>query len=202
GDTIESVASEKAYVADGCSIVVCAVQPDAVLAILKRRAPALDVAEPNTPFSLAMDGHHQLQNAALALQGVTHLINNSLIQGDLTNARRAIESTSIPGRLQKVIYNKSTVWLDAAHNSHAVEALLPTLKKMNLDTIIVFTREDRSLVDSLNLLSDCADRVITDTDYVNVTDALNTELQSHPNGRFLVLGSFITVAAALRQLSR
>lgn len=197
GDTIESVTDEKSYVAEGCSMVLSAVQADNVLPTLKQRAPELIVVEPDTSLSLSMPGVHQLQNASLALHAVALLVEKRLIKGDLATIRHAVESTIIPGRLQKVIYDKSTIWIDAAHNRHAVEALLPTLKALNLDTIIIFTREDRSLVDSLDMLRSCAERVVTDADYSNVSEALNAELQSPPNGRLLILGSFITVATAL-----
>ncbi|MCF7821824.1 MAG: bifunctional folylpolyglutamate synthase/dihydrofolate synthase [Mariprofundaceae bacterium] len=202
GDSIESVAEEKAYVAEGCSMVLSAVQSDVVMPILKQRAPGLDIIEPDKSLSLSMPGNHQLQNAALALHAAKRLIEEGLIDGSMDRLKQAIESTVVPGRLQKVRYDEATIWLDAAHNRHAVEALVPTLKELNLDTIIVFTREDRSLADSLPLFASVARRIVTDADYPNVAEALNTELQSYPKGRVLILGSFTTVAAALEWLER
>jgi len=154
---------------------------------------------PDSALQPAMPGDHQKQNATLALNAVRRLLEKGLINDSMEQAKKAIESTVVSGRLQKVQFGEATIWLDAAHNRHAVEALLPTLKALNLDAIMVFTREDRSLADSLPLLTTVA-RIITDADYPNVTGALNAELRSCPNGRFLILGSFITVAAALRHL--
>ena len=200
GDTIESVADEKSYVADGCKMVLSAVQSDVVMPILKQRASKLIVVEPDTSLSLSMPGDHQKQNAALALNAAKCLLEKGLICGSMDQIKHAIESTVVTGRLQKIQIGEATIWLDAAHNRHAVEALLPTLKTLNLDVIIIFTREDRSLADSLPLLASATQQIITDIDYPNVTEALNTELQSCPNGRFLILGSFITVASVLKQI--
>jgi len=200
GDTLEQIALEKAYAMQECNISISAPQAGEAEAILCDFAPKMQIAEIEDWPNLSTPGSHQHINASLAMSAIKAMIDHGMLKCSPDRAKQAIESTVVPGRLQKVIYDKSTVWIDAAHNRHAVEALLPTLKEMSLDTIIVFTREDRSLVDSLELLSDCADRVITDADYANVTDALNAELQSHTNGRFLILGSFITVAAAIKHL--
>ncbi|MDT8375143.1 MAG: bifunctional folylpolyglutamate synthase/dihydrofolate synthase [Mariprofundaceae bacterium] len=202
GDTIESVAAEKAYVAEGCSMVLSAAQSDVVMPILKQRAPELDVIEPDESLSLSMPGNHQFQNAALALHAAKRLIEEGLVDGSMDRLKQAIKSTVVPGRLQKVHYDEATIWLDAAHNRHAVEALLPTLKGLNLDAVFIFTREDRSLADSLPLFASVARRIITDADYPNVAEALQQELALSPDGTFLVLGSFITVAAALEWLGR
>lgn len=200
GDTIESVSAEKACVAEGCRMVLSAVQSDIVMPILKQRAPGLIMVEPGTSLSLSMPGSHQIQNAALALSAAKCLLEEGLIHGSTDQVKQAIESTVVPGRLQKVQFGKATIWLDAAHNRHAVEALLPTFKELNLNAIIVFTREDRSLADCLPLLASAARRIVSDTDYPNVIDALNAELKSSPDGSFLILGSFITVATALEQI--
>ena len=200
GDTLEQIALEKAYAMQECNISISAPQAGEAEAILCDFAPKMQIAEIEDWPNLSTPGSHQQINASLAMSAIKAMIDHGMLKCSPDRAKQAIEATVVPGRLQKVIYDKSNVWIDAAHNRHAVEALLPTLKEMSLDTIIVFTREDRSLVDSLELLSDCADRVITDADYANVTDALNAELQPHTNGRFLILGSFITVAAAIKHL--
>jgi len=203
GDTIESVAGEKAYVADGCTMVLSAIQLNVVMPILKQHAHNLDVIEPDGSLSLSMQGNHQRQNAALAFNAAKCLLEQGLIDGSVERIKEAIESTIVPGRLQMVKFGEATIWLDAAHNHHAVEALLPMLKELNLDSIMVFTREDRDLSDSLELLRDCAERVVGDKGdgldqvFRSAVDALKHELGKKPGGNHLVLGSFITVAAAL-----
>ena len=97
------------------------------------------------------------------------------------------------------------VWLDAAHNRHAIEALLPSLKGLAdpFDAILVFTREDRSLADVLPLLEPFARELIGGNrpdDTCQPYEALQQAIKNHPSGSFLVLGSFTTVAAILEKL--
>jgi hypothetical protein len=72
-----------------------------------------------------------------------------------------------------------------------------------LTSILIFTREDRDLSDSLHLLRPFTRRMAgkgthgLDACYTSVADALKAELALCPDGSFLVLGSFTTVAAAL-----
>ncbi len=208
GDTIESVADEKSYVADGCTMVLSAMQPEGLLPILLRRTPELELVEPDLNLTPAMPGDHQKQNAALALQAMKRLIAGSQIEGSMELAKQAIESTVVPGRLQKVPFGEATLWLDAAHNRHAVEALLPTLKELNLDSVFVFTREDRDLRECIPLFRQCAKRVVGedgsvfDASYLTINDALANELGKRPSGNHLVLGSFLTVSAALEWIRK
>ena len=200
GDTLEQVAMEKAYAMQECAISISAPQTKKVEVILRDFSPKMHLAEIDSWPNLAAIGDHQHINASLALNAVRAVTDHGLIECDIDTARSAIETTQIPGRMQRVVYGEATIWLDAAHNRHAVEALLPTLKTMNLDSIFVFTREDRSLADSLPLLSACTNRLITDADYPHVAEALDAELHSHPNDSLLILGSFTTVAAVLEWL--
>ena len=208
GDTIESVAAEKAYVADGCAMVLSAVQSNAVMSILKQRAHDLNVIEPDESLSLSMLGSHQRQNAALAFNAAKRLIKEGLIDGSVERIKEVIESTVVPGRLQKVKFGEASIWLDAAHNRHAVEALLPTLATMNLDCILIYTREDRDLSDTIDLLRPFTKRVVgekgngLDQRYPSAMKAMQAELAINPQGNYLVTGSFITVAASLKFLER
>jgi len=205
GETIESVASEKSYAADGCQWVISAVQQPAVLSILEARAPGLLTAEPDASLSLEMHGDHQRQNGALAWKAVQALAAAGRVDaGRLPDARSAIEATVVPGRLQKRDVGDATLWLDAAHNRHAIEALLPTLTGLHLDSVFVFTREDRDLRECIPLFRQCTRRVIGvdgsvfDAGYPSIREALDGELGSNPSGNHLILGSFLTVAAALQ----
>ena len=206
GDTIESVASEKAYVADGCSMVLSAVQLNVVMPILKQHAPKLEVIKPDKMLSLSMSGNHQRQNAALALNAAKRLLEEALIDGPVERIKEAIESTIVPGRLQKVQFGEATIWIDAAHNRHAVEALLTTLATMKLDCVLIYTREDRDLSDTIDLLRPFTKRVVgekgngLDQSYPSAMEAMKSELTINPQGNYLIIGSFITVAATLKFL--
>ena len=154
-------------------------------------------------------GGHQQRNGALAFAAIKQLATSNIIGSEqIEIAKKAIEQSEIPGRLQQITLGKATIWLDAAHNAHAVKALLPTLPTLAdpFTSILVFTREDRDLSDSLALLKPYSKRLVgeinsgTETEYLSVTDALEAEINNDPDGNFLVLGSFITVAAALQWL--
>ncbi len=151
-------------------------------------------------------GQHQQKNGALAFAAIRQLAASSMIDAERVNdAKLAIEQTNIPGRLQRIQLGEATIWLDAAHNAHAVKALLPTLPSLAepLTSILIFTREERDLSDSLHLLRPYALRLAgkgahgLDARYSSVADALEGELNIYPDGNFLVLGSFSSVAAAL-----
>jgi len=138
----------------------------------------------------------------LALAAFTSLQTEHNI-GDTNTAQQAIAQTVVPGRLQKIQRGRQCFWLDAAHNCHAIETLLPTLQLMQpFDAIFVFTREDRDLRDALPLFKSLSGRLISglesdvaDAVYASLEEALESEcLQG--NGIYLVLGSFLSVAAA------
>ena len=127
---------------------------------------------------------------------------------DLKKARKGIISCQLPGRLQKINIGRANIWLDAAHNHHAIEALLPSLRGLAdpFDAILVFTRQDRSLKDALSMLRPYTKRLISNDNIKQGGDAnipvaaLQAETRRTPAGNFLVLGSFTTVAAILRSL--
>jgi len=203
GDSIEDIASEKAYAMQGCRYSISAPQSDDVAAVLQAIQPALRMCEAEVWNDLAMPGLHQHENASLAWAAVQQL-GHDFPAIDLQTARHAICRCEAPGRLQHVHVGQADIWLDAAHNRHAVAALLPSLQILAdpFDAILVFTRADRSLEDALALLESYARYVISnDADFTCApADALQAEIRRKPNGQFLVLGSFTTVAAILRTL--
>ncbi|MDQ7012075.1 MAG: Mur ligase family protein [Mariprofundaceae bacterium] len=204
GDCIEEIAREKAHVMDGCRWAIAAPQPDAVMRVLRRYRPGLQLAEADDELPpLAAKGEHQRVNAALARAGAMKLLAEKVIIADPSLLTQAIAGTAIPGRLQHVCWHGCDVWLDAAHNPHAVEALLPSLPDLAdpFDAIMVFTREDRDLSTATAWLRPLARRLVggqggLDAHYPDVATALEAERNIRPKGRFLLLGSFTTVAAA------
>ena len=204
GDTLTEIASEKAHATDGCRFALSALQYIDVHSVLLHHCPTLEFIHPVNDMKLNVYGAHQKQNAALAWAAVQRLEEEGFVQAQqMEQAKEAIEALSISGRLQKVFHDRATIWLDAAHNRHAVEALLPTLKALNLDCVMIFTREDRDLTETIELIRPYAKRMVgekgegLDQTYASITEALKQELQINPKGNYLILGSFITVAAAL-----
>jgi len=206
GDTLADIAFEKAHVFAGCRLCLSAVQSDAVRQVVDGIAPGVRYISQAADMVLSMQGAHQQDNAALVLSAINTLQSAGLVdKGEQTidAIRQAIAKVQVPGRLQQVQLGEQTFWLDAGHNRHAIEALLPTLQGIgSFDAIFVFTREDRDLTDTLPLLRDLTKRLISgrpsdvaDICYGSVADALDKEAGDGA-GRFLVLGSFITVSAA------
>jgi len=200
GDTLIEIAHEKSYVMQDCQHSISAPQNNDVARIL--RTFNADIHFSNNEASwhnLSAIGLHQRTNASLAWAAINQLATQYAI--DLDAARLAILHCQIPGRLQRLKIKHATVWLDAAHNSHAVEALLPSLPFIakSFDAILVFTREDRSLHTSLPQLQTYTRRLISNDDTAtSPATALQTEIKRNPHGHFLVLGSFTSVAAIIR----
>lgn len=204
GDSLASIAEEKAWAMKGCRFSISAPQSPEVLQQLKAFNPGLATATVTAWLGLQTVGAHQFVNASLAFAAANTLMQNDIIDCSPEAIRDAINSCQVPGRLQRVQVEGAAVWLDAAHNRHAVEALLPSLKGLAdpFDAILIFTREDRSLDDCLPLLAPYTDQLITRAESDAPLAALNTQLARQPHGSFLVLGSFITVADILRGLQQ
>jgi len=200
GNSLQEIAKEKAWAMQGCRFSISAPQQPEALAALKTFNPELTLCDARQWENLTAQGLHQHGNASLAYQAVQTLAEARLIRCNLEKAEAAIAACRIPGRLQQLSIGKATLWLDAAHNRHAILALLPSLKKLAdpFDAILVFTREDRSLENELALLTPFCRDIISNSDPAAALQQLNEQLCKHPDGTFLVLGSFITVAEILR----
>jgi len=207
GETLEKIAAEKACVMQGCRWAISAPQPQAVARILRENRVDIEFAgEARGLPPMKMAGAHQRRNAALALAAVRRLCGEGVIQADLQAMAHAVANTETPGRLQRIRMGRRRIWLDAAHNIHAVQALLPSLPALAVpfDVIMVFTREDRDLGDALPLLRPFTRRLVSgngragccDARYACLRDALDAEVAGKEDGAFLVLGSFTSVAAA------
>lgn len=200
GDTLHEIASEKAYVMQGCEFTLSAPQLPDVTTTLTAFQPQLQFVQPEQWHDLVTVGEHQKINASLAFAAIKRLDASEKISADLQTARNAITNCSVSGRLEKINIGAARIWLDAAHNRHAIEALLPSLKSLAdpFDAILLFTRQDRSLQDCLELLEPYSTALLTSNETESPVDALDQQLSLHPDGNFLILGSFITVAEILR----
>jgi len=215
GDSLEDIAAEKAHVFDGCRFRLSAAQDAPVRRIIDAGTTDVSYVGPGNGAEYgqtveirpAMPGAHQQGNAALALAAIDALQKAGLVDagGTCSQAmRKAVSATVVAGRLQQVRLGGQHFWLDAAHNRHALDALMPELRRMApFDAVFVFTREDRDLRDALGMLRELGGRLISgspsdDADVLHdsIGDALDEECRAQ-QGRYLILGSFITVAAAL-----
>ncbi len=212
GDSLPDIAREKAAAMDGCADAISAPQDAEVADVLAAHRPDVVFATvPDDLPALRAAGEHQRINAALALAAVRHLRKRGQVSITDDAATAAVAQADIPGRLQHVSAGGRNIWLDAAHNLHAIEALLPSLPVLAepFDAIFVFPRTDRDLGPALSMLRPYTRRLIgppryrggCDATYACVEDALAAEITARDSGHFLALGSFVTVAAAWRWLS-
>ena len=199
GDSLQEIAEEKAWVMQGCEYSISAPQQAEVSSILKAFNPKLALCDMLPWPELSTPGQHQRVNASLAYAAIRSLSEAGLITADLAQVKAAITTCQVPGRLQLLKVGNARVWLDAAHNRHAIEALLPSLPAIAdpFDAILVFTRDDRSLVQELSLLQSYCHEIIANSAPDAAFEQLRLQLCKHPEGTFLVLGSFITVAEIL-----
>lgn len=207
GETLAAIADEKAYAMQDCRWAISAPQVDDVTDILQRHRMGIEFVSGEEDFpSLKMAGDHQRCNASLACAAIRRLCVEGEVAADLPLMMEAVADTEVPGRLQHIRWHHHHIWLDAAHNMHAVRALLPSLHALAnpFDGILVFTREDRDLADALPLLRPFTRRLVAqhghagccDANYNSLRNALDAEIAGKENGSFLVLGSFTSVAAS------
>jgi len=203
GDNIASVAEEKAYALHACRWGISAPQTAEARDILAQHHQHLQFVEPLKKPCL-MAGKHQQTNAALAYAALNVLHDNGTIQTDKEVLKGAVTQAVAPGRLQYIQHQQAQIWLDAAHNRHAIEALLPSLPALAdpFDALLVYTREDRSLKDELELLRPFTKQLINEDTVPTPEQALQQVLEGKPTARVLVLGSFITVAAVTAWLNK
>ncbi len=208
GETLEAITVEKSYAMVGCrwALTVKNTQSATALTVLQQRATQLQCIAVNPHLHCSMKGAHQQSNASLALAAITQLESAGVVQSH--HAAAAIEATTVAGRMQKVMIDKATLWLDAAHNRHAIEALLPLLPTLAspLDAIVIAPREDRDLTPAIALLTPFANRVLYEQKHLDqhqdaIRTAMHETIKPNPEGHYLLLGSFQNVAAMLRGLS-
>ncbi|HEM6557402.1 TPA: bifunctional folylpolyglutamate synthase/dihydrofolate synthase [Streptococcus suis] len=87
---------------------------------------------------LGLAGHHQEENAAVALQ--TFLLYMTKIQKDIQPQliQQALAQTSWPGRLELVV-QEPKIYLDGAHNVPAIERLLEFIQVQEEPVTILFS---------------------------------------------------------------
>jgi len=210
GDTLAAIAEEKAFALHGCQWGLTSLQASDIMSILNKHHENLIQITPDMTMQHVAIGAHQAINASLALKAAQTLADAGLIKANSKTIQEAISNTAIPGRLQHIKFHQADIWLDAAHNHHAIEALLPTLPSLAkpLDAILVFTRADRSLLNSLATLRPYTRLLVGDAEepfdmvFPNPETALQEILRQYPAGNILLLGSFLTVSAALKWLQQ
>jgi len=169
GDTIDAIAREKSgIIKPGCD-VVCApsMVPEALGVLYEAAASAgcrlwqpaqADLTVNGRPFSPAMTGSHQLDNARTVYMTLERL-QAAGVTIDMTTALTAMESVTLPCR-QEFIGQDPPVLLDGAHNPHGIRALCHTLKGRPGVTLIIGMLADKDHESVLSALAPYCRRII------------------------------------------
>jgi dihydrofolate synthase/folylpolyglutamate synthase len=168
GNTIGSIAVEKAGIVKPGIPVVCGPLPDEALHIIARICaergatliptgddPSLAARVEAMPLSLA--GEHQRANAAVALKLLETLdADQSLgIRVDRAAMRAGLTTTAWPGRLETFETEGCRVVLDAAHNPAGARALASYLRGVAPDgvTLVFGAMKDKAIAEMLSALA-------------------------------------------------
>lgn len=190
GDTLTSIAYEKAGIIKPGIPVVCGALPDDAIDVVEtvcreRGAPliradrevrstvslhagrtrvhARTAKHDYGELTLALPGRHQASNAAVAIRLLETLDEHGIAVG-----ARAIEtgltSASWPGRLERRRYRGREILLDAAHNPAGARALAAYLAEaMPPGTLVFGAMKDKAVSEMLDALAPAVRRVICTT---------------------------------------
>jgi dihydrofolate synthase/folylpolyglutamate synthase len=147
GDTIESIAREKAGVIKPGIPVVCGPVPPAAERVIRGACEAVGAALILAPLELpagfeglepALPGAHQRVNASVAVSLLRELDARGVHTDDAA-IRTGVEEVDWPGRLEAFDVEGTRVLLDAAHNAAGARALCAYLLEIGwTDCAIVF----------------------------------------------------------------
>ena len=179
GDTIESIAREKAAIIKRHGRAVTTAT-GAALTVIERRARRLDVPlrtykplviermdlgglvlrhERLGRLQLPFTGHHQAANAAAALGIVEVLGEAGVAAVDDATMVRGLSRTRWPGRLELIDHAGQLVLLDGAHNPDGAAVLAATLDALadqlprGRVTLLLGVMEDKAVADILASLT-------------------------------------------------
>ena len=164
GETIQSIAAEKAaIIRTGVTAVIAKQQPEALSVILERCRetevkPILVDSANVHGMRIGLRGRHQLENAAVAIRIAETLSipRDAIVKG--------IETAQHPGRLE-LIGDDPGVLLDGAHNPAGAEALRAYLNEFGRRplTIVFGAMSDKKLDRIGEILFPMADQLILTT---------------------------------------
>ncbi len=121
GNTLRSIAREKAGVIHRGTIALTSNDDPVVLDVIRKRAETFGnrfihvTEEHETPLA----GDFQRRNAALAVRAARELgVSESAIE-------KGVRTTQWRGRLERMEVGGKTIWIDGGHNAHAIARTAP-----------------------------------------------------------------------------
>ena len=165
GNTLESIAAEKAaIIRPGVQAVIAKQDPVALDVLLKRCeetgvTPIVTTGmHPYEGVRLGLRGRHQVENAAVAIRlaALLNIPNNAIITG--------LETATHPGRLE-LIEHKPAFLIDGAHNPAGAKSLRNYLDEFAAHplTLVFGAMRDKQLEQMGEILFPCADTLILTT---------------------------------------
>ncbi|NCC55851.1 MAG: bifunctional folylpolyglutamate synthase/dihydrofolate synthase, partial [Erysipelotrichia bacterium] len=113
----------------------------------------------NQTYEVKLIGDHQIKNAILAIEAIHYLYPNISYE----RIRNGLKEAIWPGRLEEI---KPRIYLDAAHNTHAMEALKETFShafKNYKITVLFSALGDKDISGMLHLVREFANKIILTT---------------------------------------
>ena len=112
-------------------------------------------------YTLKLLGSHQISNAILAMKAILYLYPDM----PLTHLKTALKNTYHPGRFERITFDyphHQELWLDGAHNEHAMKNLADNIKRMFKDkpTIILSVLGDKDVHQMLTIIKPVAKRIV------------------------------------------
>jgi dihydrofolate synthase / folylpolyglutamate synthase len=159
GNTLRKIAAEKAGVIHRGAIVLTSNDDERVLEVLRRRAAKFGsrflhvIEEHDTPFA----GAFQRRNAGLAVRTARELgIPEAAIE-------RGVRETRWRGRLERLDIGGKQIWIDGAHNAHAIAVVAPFIEaNVPRPRLLVFgVMKDKDVTAIVTRLFPLFDRIIT-----------------------------------------
>ncbi|MDA7599343.1 Mur ligase family protein [Alphaproteobacteria bacterium] len=93
---------------------------------------------------IALRGRHQIDNAALAMAALHHVIADIRSDINASTLAAGLANATWPGRVQRLTHGRlvdlnqgQDIWLDGAHNAHGAAALSIALDDINADRWVV-----------------------------------------------------------------
>jgi len=189
GESLATIAAEKAAVIKPGSVVVTVPQPpDAAEAVTRRcqmvgatlvqavPVPQADVtlidgrarlhlATPRRaygPLTLGLRGRHQVGNAVAAVLMLEALDERGLFSIDADAIRQAVEDAAWPGRLDLLDVDGVDVLIDGAHNPAGAKALAAYLREVigRPVPVVLGVMRDKDAAAIVEALAGCANRFV------------------------------------------
>lgn len=145
---------------------------------------------------LKMLGHHQQENASLAIAALIDMYEQGMLHLDFNKMVSAIEETTWTGRIETV-QEEPTIILDGAHNRESIDVLVETMKTYYSDRRIdvLFSAIDGKPIGSmLYSLEEIADRFyVTEFDFPKAlpVDTLYESVEHDQKMKIKDYGEFI-----------